>query len=211
MALTLYDCAPAPSPRRARILLTEKGIEVETVQVDLANQEQLSESFRAINPSCTVPALKTEDGTVLTENVGIAAFAEAYKPEPPLLGTTPEEKGLVWSWNARIEFEGLTAVAEALRNSAGRMAGRALTGPHAVEQIPALAERGRMRLDHFFTMLNARLEDREFIAIDRYSLADITALVTVDFAKWVKAEPAADHTALKRWHDAVSARPSAKA
>ncbi len=211
MTLTLYDFAAAPSPRRARIFLAEKGIEVETVQVDLRSGEHLSADYQAINPTCTVPALKTEDGTVISENLGIAAFAEAHKPDPTLLGATPVEKGLVASWNARIEGEGLMAVAETLRNSADRMAGRALTGPHSYEQIPALSERGRKRLEHFFDMLNARLEGRDFIAIDSYSLADITALVTVDFAKWVKAEPRPEHTAIARWHGAVSARPSAQA
>ncbi len=211
MGLTLYDFTLAPSPRRARIFLAEKGIEVENVQVDLGNKEQLTPEYRAINPFCTVPALKTDDGTIITENIGIAAFAEAYKPDPALMGRTATEKGLVLSWNARMEFDGLGAVAETLRNSAGRMAGRALTGPHDFEQIPALAERGRARLEHFFDMLNARLEGRAFIATDDYSLADITALVTVDFAKWVKAEPKPEHTALAKWHEAVSARPSAKA
>ena len=211
MAPVLYDFTAAPSPRRARILLAEKGIEHENVQVDLAKAEQLGDAYRAVNPACTVPALKLENGTVITENIGIAAWADAVKPEPALLGSTPEEKGLVFSWNARIEFEGFMPIAEVLRNTSKGMVGRALPGPLDLQQIPALAERGAVRLAQFFEMLNARLKGREFIAIDRFSLADITALVCVDFAKWVKQEPKPEHTDLLRWHAAVSARPSAKA
>jgi glutathione S-transferase len=210
MAPILYDFALAPSPRRARILLAEKGIAHETVQIDLARGEQLSEAYRAINPACTVPALKLESGTILTENIGIAAWADAVKPEPALLGSTPEEKGLVLSWNARIEFEGFMPIAEILRNTSKGMAGRALPGPLDLEQIPALAERGSVRLTQFFEMLNGRLKGRDFIAIDRFSLADITALVCIDFAKWVKHEPKPEHADLLRWHAAMSARPSAK-
>lgn len=211
MPITFYDYAPAPSPRRARILLAEKGIEPEIIQIDMAKGEQLSDDYKKINPGCTIPALRLEDDTVLTDNAGIAAWAEAYKPEPPLLGTTPTEKGLVMSWNARCEFEGLMAIAEILRNTSDGMKGRAMTGPINFEQIPALAERGAARLPLFFDALNARLEGREFIAIDSYSLADITALVVIDFARWVKFKPAETHTNLLRWHAAVSARPSAKA
>ncbi|WP_339832321.1 glutathione S-transferase [uncultured Parvibaculum sp.] len=211
MAAVLYDFTAAPSPRRARILLAEKGIDHETVQVDLMKAEQLGDAYRQINPACTVPALKLDDGTILTENIGIAAWAEAVKPEPPLFGTTPEEKGLVFSWNARIEFDGFMPIAEVLRNTSKGMVNRALPGPVDLPQIPELAARGALRLARFFDMLNERLKGREFIAIDRYSFADITALVCVDFAKWVKQEPRPDHADLLRWHAAVSARPSAKA
>ncbi len=211
MALTFYDFTAAPSPRRARIVLAEKGIAVETVQVDLATKEQLSPEFRAINPQCTVPALKLEDGTVLPDNAGIAAWAEAYKPEPPLLGTTAAEKGLVASWNARVEMEGLMAVAEVVRNGSPRMKDRAMTGPLDLEQIPALAERGAKRLAFFYEVLDAHLAGREFIATDRFTVADITALVTVDFAKWVKVEMQDGQANLRRWHEAMAARPSAGA
>ena len=211
MKPVLYYFTAAPSPRRARILLAEKGIEHENVQVDLTKGEQLSDAYKKINPACTVPALKLESGTILTENLGIAAWAEAVKPEPALLGTTPEEKGLVMGWNARIEFEGLMPIAEVLRNTSKGMADRALPGPVNLAQIPELAERGSVRLTRFFDVLNERLKGRDYIAVDSFSLADITALVCVDFAKWVKHEPKPEHEDLKRWHAAVSARPSAKA
>ncbi len=211
MAPVFYDFTAAPSPRRARILLAEKGIAHETVQVDLTKAEQLSDAYRAINPACTVPALKLDSGVILTENAGIAAWAEAVKPEPALMGTTPEEKGLVQGWNARIEFEGFMPVAEVLRNTSKGMVGRALPGPLDLPQIPELAARGSLRLTRFFDMLDERLKGRDFIAIDNFSLADITALVCIDFAKWVKHEPKPEHENLRRWHAAVSTRPSASA
>lgn len=211
MSMTLYDFALAPSPRRARILLAEKGITVDNVQVDLTKGEQLSAEFRAINPCCTVPALKLEDGTVLNQNIAIALYLEDIQPDPPMLGTTPVERAVVMNWNARVEFEGLMAVAEVLRNRSKAMQGRGLTGPDNYEQIPELAERGRVRLQRFFDTLDEALDGREFLAIDRFSFADITAFVTVDFAKWVKAEPEDRHANLKRWFAATALRPSATA
>lgn len=206
--ITLYDCSTAPSPRRARILLAEKGVAHETVQVDLRAGEQLGEAFRRINPQCTVPALRTDEGLVLTDNAAIAAYLEARYPEPPLMGITPAEKAEVASWQWRVEFEGLMAVAEALRNGSPAMANRALPGPVDYAQIPALAERGVSRLQAFFATLNERLADRAFIATPRFSLADITAVVAVDFARVVKIKPGEQHPHLKRWRAAMAERPS---
>ena len=206
--ITLYDCATAPSPRRARILLAEKGVEHEAVQVDLRNGEQLGEAYRKINPQCTVPALRTEEGVLLTDNAAITAYIEARFPEPPLLGTTPQEKAEIASWNWRVEFEGLLAIAEAMRNSAPAMANRALPGPVNYEQIPELARRGLARVEQFFVVLNERLESHDYIAADRFSIADITAAVAVDFARVVKVKPGDQHPHLQRWRAALAERPS---
>ena len=206
--ITLYDCSTAPSPRRARILLAEKGVAHETVQVDLRHGEQLSEAYRQINPLCTVPALRTEAGLVLTDNAAITAFLEARYPEPPLLGVTPEEKAEVASWNWRVEFEGLMAIADALRNSTPAMAERALPGPVDYPQIPALAQRGLARLQQFFIALNDRLSGRDFIATNRFSIADITAVVAVDFARVVKLKPDERHPHLQRWREVMAKRVS---
>ncbi|MBL0149371.1 MAG: glutathione S-transferase [Ideonella sp.] len=206
--ITLYDCSTAPSPRRARILLAEKGIAHETVQVDLRSGEQLSEAFRRVNPQCTVPALRTEDGAVLTDNAAITAYLEARYPQPPLLGGTPIEKAEIASWNWRIEFEGLMAIAEALRNSAPAMANRALPGPVDYPQIPELAQRGLARVQQFFATLDTRLAGRDFIATDRFSIADITAVVAVDFARVVKVRVDERHAHLMRWRAAMALRPA---
>lgn len=209
MTITLYDCATAPSPRRARILLAEKGIAHETVQVDLRAGEQLGEAFRAINPLCTVPALRTDEGAMLTDNAAIIAWPEAFRPDPPLLGTTPLDKAEVASWHWRAEFEGLLAVAEVLRNSSPAMAGRALPGPVDYAQIPALAERGMQRLQQFLQALDTRLADRRFVAGERFSVADITAAVALDFARIVKVRPdAALHPNLLHWRELLAQRPA---
>jgi len=206
--ITLYDCATAPSPRRARILLAEKGIAHETVQVDLRNKEQLSDAFRAINPQCTVPALRTEEGDVFTDNAAIAAYLEARYPQPPLLGTTPAQKAEIASWHWRVEFEGLLAIAEALRNSAPAMANRALPGPVDYAQIPELAQRGLARVQQFMDMLDAHLANRAFIAADQFSIVDITAVVAIDFARVVRVKPGEQHVNLLRWREDMAKRPS---
>ena len=208
MTITLYDCATAPSPRRARILLAEKGIAHETVQVDLRSGEQLGEAYRTLNPQCTVPALRTDDGLLLADNPAIAAWAEARFPEPPLFGRTPADKAEIASWQWRVEFEGLMPVAEALRNSSPAMVGRALPGPVDYAQIPALAERGLQRLQHFFITLDQHLQGRDFIAGGQFSVADITAVVAVDFARVVKFRPGEQHPQLMRWRAAMAQRPS---
>jgi glutathione S-transferase len=206
--ITLYDCATAPSPRRARILLAEKGIEYATVPVDLRSGEQLSEAYRRINPRCTVPALVTEDGQVLGDNAEIAAYVEARWPEPPLWGRTPEEKAAVAGWQWRVEFEGLVAVAEALRNGSPAMANRALPGPQDHAQIPALAERGLRRTQHFLELLEQRLAQHEFVAGAAFSIADITAVVAVDFARVIRLRPDERHPHLQRWRAAMAQRPA---
>ena len=207
--LTLYDCATAPSPRRARILLAEKGVAHATVQVDLRTGEQLGEAYRAINPMATVPALQLEDGSVLTDNAAIAAYVEARFPDPPLMGSTPAEKADVASWHWRIEFEGLMAIAEALRNGSPAMANRALPGTVDYAQIPALAERGLARLQRFFEVLETRLAGRESVAGSGFSIADIAAVVAVDFARVVRVKPdEARHPNLLRWRALMARRPS---
>ena len=206
--MTLYDCATAPSPRRARILLAEKGIVHETVQVDLRSKEQLSDAFRAINPQCTVPALCTDEGLMFTDNAAITAYLEARYPQPPLLGSTPAEKADIASWHWRVEFEGLLAIAEALRNSAPAMENRALPGPVDYAQIPALAQRGLARVQQFMDMLDQHLAGRDYIAANQFSIVDITAVVAIDFARVVRIKPGEQHVNLRRWRDAMALRPS---
>ena len=207
--MKFYDCVTAPSPRRVRIFAAEKGIELDTVQVDLSKGEQFSEEFRAINPDCVVPALVLDDGTCLSEVTAISQFLEEHKPEPTLWGNDATERALATSWNAKVEQQGLTAMAEAFRNSTPGLKGRALPGPDGYEQIPELAERGRQRVQNFFEKLDRQLADNEFLAGSRYTIADITALVFVDFAKRAKIEPPESLENLSRWYDAVSTRPSA--
>jgi glutathione S-transferase len=209
--LKFYDCKTAPSPRRVRIFLAEKGVDIDTEQVDLGAGEQFSDAFRKVNPDCVVPALVLDDGTCLSEAIAICQYLEELHPEPPLFGTTPEERALVSMWNAKIEQQGLWAAADALRNFAKSFRGKAVSGPESYEQIPALAERGKERAAQFFHRLDEQLAEHRFIVGDRYSVADITALAFVDFAKWIKLEIPDSAGNLKRWYAEVSGRASAAA
>ena len=207
--MKFYDCKTAPSPRRVRIFLAEKGLDIETVQIDLGAGEQFGETFRKINPDCVVPALELDDGSCLSEVLAICQYLEELHPKPALLGNTPEERARVTMWNAKVEQQGLWAMADAFRNSAKGLAGRAVTGPDAYPQIPELADRGRARVEQFFRRLDGRLAEAQFVAGDNFSIADISAMVVVDFAGWIKITIPEEATNLRRWHREVSARPSA--
>jgi glutathione S-transferase len=209
--MKLYDFAPAPNPRRVRIFLAEKGIALPMVQVNLRASEQFGPAFRAVNADCTVPVLELDDGARIADVLAICVYFETLQPEPPLMGIGARDKANVAAWQRRVERDGFLAVVEAFRNSTPGFKGRALPGPDDYEQIPTLAERGRARLGKFFGMMNASLADREFVAGKQYSIADITALVTVDFAGWIKLHIPDDCSHLRRWYDTVAARPSAKA
>ena len=208
--MKFYDCQPAPSPRRARIFIAEKGIEVETVQIDLRAGEQMTDAFKAINPHCTVPVLELDDGTRLLSTAGIRNYLEAAHPEPNMTGRTPAEKGRVADAQWRIEMEGTMAIAEALRNRSRGMKGRALTGPVGYEQISELAERGMARAERFLDGVDAMVGDKPFVAGDIFTIADIDLLVAVDFAGWIKLGLPEGADNARRWHAAVSERASAK-
>jgi glutathione S-transferase len=209
--MKLYEFAAAPSPRRVRIFLAEKGIDVPKVQVDLRGGEQFSEAFRAINPDCTVPVLELDDGLRIADPVGICVYFEEKKPLPPLMGIGAEEKAMVTAAQRQVERDGFYAVMEAFRNATPGLKGRALPGAADYEQIPALAARGRLRMQRFLKIMDERLAAAEFVAGHRYSIADITMLVTVDFAGWIKLKIQDDCVHLRRWYDTVAARPSAAA
>ena len=209
--MKFYDCTTAPSPRRVRIFMAEKGIEIDTVQIDLANGEQFSEEFKAINPLCEVPLLVLEDGTSISQISAICRYLEEIYPDNPLLGRTPVERAVVESSNQQLQMNGFAAGAEAFRNATPGFKNRAMPGPHNYSQIPELAERGQQRLDNLFSDLEAHLANSQYIVGDYYSIADISALCVVDFAKWVKKRIPEDYSNLQRWYDQVSSRPSSKA
>lgn len=192
--------------------MAEKGIDLEKVIVNIREGEQFNDEFKAINPHCTVPVLELDDGSRISSIDAINRYLEEKYPETPLFGNSPEERAQINDWCHYINVNGFMAVAEALRNSAPRLAHRAITGPRDVEQIAELAERGRQRVVYFFEDLDKQLEGQEFVVGDSYSVADIGALVVVDFATGMaKIEMPEGLDNLKRWHEAVSARPSASA
>jgi glutathione S-transferase len=209
--LKLYHSPASPNSRRVRIFLAEKSLKVPLVAIDLGKGEQHSPTYRAINPRRVVPTLVLDDGTAIGEVPAIMRYLDEAFPETPLLGVTPKEKGLIAMWERRAELEGFAAVMEGVRNKVAGLKSRAIAGPHDYEQIPALVERSVLRVKNFFADLNMQLEQASFVAGDRYSAADITALVTVDFAKALEVAMQADQVALRRWHETVSSRSSAAA
>ncbi|WP_050479834.1 glutathione S-transferase family protein [Herbaspirillum rhizosphaerae] len=210
--LKLYQSSGSPNSRRVRMFLAEKDMQVTVVPVDLGTKEQFSDAYRAINPRLQVPALVLEDGAAIAEVPAIWRYLELIHPANPLLGSSAKEQGVIAMWERRVELDGFAAVMEAVRNTVPGLQGRALSGPHLYEQIPALAERSLLRIKNFYADMNARLAESPFIAGEQFSVADITALVTVDFATGgAKLPIPEDHTALKRWYEIVAARPSAKA
>jgi glutathione S-transferase len=207
--MKLYQSNTSPNSRRVRIFLAEKAISMPIVPVDLAAKEQLSDAYAAINPRRVVPTLVLDDGTAIGEVPAILRYLEEVHPEPPLLGATPKTKALVTMWERRIEQEGFASVMEAVRNAVPALKNRAIAGPHDYEQIPALVERSRARVLNFYADFNARLAEVLFMAGDEFSVADITAVVTIDFATRAANLPVPDaHAALKGWYESISGRPS---
>jgi len=207
--MKLYQSSASPNSRRVRIFLAEKGISMPLVPVDLGAKEQFSEAYAAINPRRVVPVLMLDDGTAIGEVPVILRYLEEVFLEPPLFGATPQARARAAMWERRVELEGFAAVMEAVRNAVPGLKSRAIAGPHDYEQIPALVERSRQRVRNFYSDFDARLTDGSFIAGEEFSVADITAVVTVDFAAKAAGLPIPDeHRALKRWYDKVSARAS---
>lgn len=209
--MKFYDCSTAPSPRRVRIFIAEKKLDIHTVEVDLRNGEHLGEAFRRINPWCTVPVLELDNGTTISEAVAICRYLEETCPDPPLMGMDGRDRAVVAMWEHRFEIDGFLAVTEAFRNATKGLAGRAVTGPNNIAQIPELAQRGRTRVKHFFAALNTQLEGQPFVAGEHYTIADITAQVAVDFASWIKMSLPPEHPHAVDWYQRVSTRPSAAA
>jgi glutathione S-transferase len=207
--IKLYHAAGSPNSRRVRIFLAEKAIDVTLVPIDLSQGEQHSESYRTINPRRVVPTLVLPDGTAIGEVPAIWRYIEEAFPDRPLLGTEAVSKALIAMWERRVELEGFAAVMEGVRNAAARLQDRAIAGPHNYEQIPGLIARSRRRVANFYADFEARLAHGPFVAGDAFSAADITMIVTVDFATRAFDMPIpAGRGALLRWYEDVAARPS---
>jgi glutathione S-transferase len=192
------------------MFIAEKGVTLETRMIDLANGEQRTDAFAKINPGRTVPVLELDDGTYLTDTNSICIYLEGIYPEPNLMGRDPKERAVIAMWQHRMEVDGQSAIAECFRNSSRGLRGRALTGPVDYEQIPELAERSRQRVKQFFRDLDRRFASSEYVAGDRFTIADITALVAVDFARAIKENVPEDALNLKRWREAMASRPCSR-
>ena len=203
--MKLYDGGRAPNPRRVRVFLAEKGISVPTEQVDLGTMAHKSAAFTEINPLQRVPALELDDGTILTESIAICRYFELLQPQPPLFGETPKEVATIEMWQRRMELHLLLQVGHVFRNTHPAMKDMELP------QVPAWAEANKPRVMEFLGLLDRELKDRPFVAGDRYSVADITGMIGVDFMKPAKLVVPDTLANVRRWHGEVSARPSAKA
>ncbi len=210
--MKLYDFALAPSPRRVRMFIAEKGIEIPTVQINTRERQQFSDDYRAVNPNCVVPTLELDDGTCLGESVAICRYLEEAHPEPVLMGRDAREKAVIEMWNRRAEFEGYLAAVEAVRNGAPMFEDRGLPGvTGGVPQIPALIDRGKQTMGRLFEKLDRQLAQNRHVAGADFSIADITAYVAIDFAKRAEIEIPASCPNLARWFAEVGERPSAAA
>ncbi|TXH81144.1 MAG: glutathione S-transferase [Rhizobium sp.] len=210
--MKLYQSKGSPNSRRVRILIAEKGLDVELVAVDLGAKEQFSEAYKAINPRQVVPTLVLDNGTAIGEVPVIQRYLDEVHPEVPLLGSTPEERAIVGMWDRRIETEGFASVMEAIRNTVAGLKDRAIAGPHNYAQIPDLIERSKQRVANFYSDLESRLQTSPFVAGEKFTVADITTLVTIDFATNAISMPIPDGAAAtKDWYQKVSSRPSAQA
>jgi len=203
--MKLYDFGQAPNPRRVRIFLAEKGIKVPTKQVDIGNLQHRNESFAAINPMQRLPTLVLDDGTAIAESMAICRYFETLYLAPPLFGRGPLDGALVEMWNRRAEFHLLAPVATVFQHLHPYM--KRMVDP----QVPAWGEANKPRIFEFLQFLDSELGGRPYIAGEQFTVADITALAAVDFMKQSKLVIPDDLANVRRWRDAVSARPSAAA
>lgn len=202
--MKLYDSTMAPNPRRVRVFLAEKGISVPSVQVDIGKAENRDAAYLAKNPVGGVPILELDDGTVIAETVAICRYFEELQPNPPLMGTDAKDRAIVEMWSRRTELEVAVPIMQTFRNTHAFFKGR-------IPQVPEYGEVCRTAARARLAWLDGEMAGRPFVAGERYTIADITALCALDFGRVVDIRIAPEQKHLQRWYDAVSTRPSAKA
>lgn len=209
--MKLYDWHAAPNPKRARMCIAEKGLDIEIIEVG-GDDLKLRPDYIAKFPQAMVPMLELDDGRTMGESIAIARYLDELYPNPPMFGRDPYERAIVEMWERRAFDEGMMAAGEIFRNTHEAFKDRGLPGfATPVPQIPALVERGRARLGHFFKKFDEQLANNRFIAGDTFSIADCTLFCSIEFAGWSDIGIPADCKNLQRWFKEVSARPSATA
>ena len=203
--MRLFDGGRAPNPRRVRIFLAEKGIEVPLEPVDMAAMGHRGEAVTKANPLQRLPVLELDDGTTIAESVAICRYFEALHPDPPLIGTDAVDQALVEMWQRRMELSFLSLVANVFRHSHPAMA------EWEMPQLPDFAEANRPKVMKFLEWLDGDLGDRPFVAGERFTIADITGLVALDFMKPAKLVLPEELENVQRWAASLRARPSASA
>lgn len=202
--MKIYETKTAPNPRRVRMFLAEKHIDMDYQQLDIQKGENLSQQYRVKNPLGKVPFLELDDGTCISETVAICRYFECLYPQPNLMGTTAIEQACIEMWQRQVEFGLMMPVGMCFQHSTGYFKDRMTPVPEYGEVSGELA-------NSFLTLLDQRLCESGYIAGDRFTIADITALCAIDFARVVKIRIQPQHTFLQAWYDNVSARDSAKA
>ncbi|RWM21469.1 MAG: glutathione S-transferase [Mesorhizobium sp.] len=203
--MKLFDGGRAPNPRRVRVFLAEKGLQVPLVPVDMGALEHRDQAVSSRNPLQRLPVLELDDGTIITESVAICRYFEELHPEPALFGRGALGKALVEMWQRRMELNLLGCVAAAFRHIHPAMK------EWEVPQIPEWGEANKPKAVGFIRLLDDELANREFVAGDAYSIADITGLIAIDFMKPARIKVPDDCANVLRWHQAISSRPSAVA
>ena len=208
--MIIYDWHIAPNPRRLHIYLAEKGLNIPLEEVGGDNLK-LKPEYVAKYPHALVPMLELDDGTCIGEVMAICRYFEEIYPNPPLMGVGPKDKAIVEMWEKRANEEGMLAASELFRNTAPAFADRGLPGSaEPIRQLPELVERAKARLNRFYHKFDTQLANNEFVAGQRYTVADATTLCAIDFGKWTDLDIPADCKNLARWYEMASARPSAK-
>lgn len=199
--MKLYTSKLAPNPRRVAIFLAEKNIDVPIVEIDLAKSENLDADFVAKNPLGRVPVLELDDGTFLAESMAICRYFEEIQPEPPLLGTDARDKALVEMWNRRMEFEIMGNVTGCFRHSHPYWEGR-------IEQVADYGDLCRRNIEDRMAWLDGELAGHDYIAGDRFTVADMTAVSAFDLGKIAKIRIPEELSNLTQWYQRVAERPS---
>ncbi|MCF6193037.1 MAG: glutathione S-transferase family protein [Kangiellaceae bacterium] len=202
--MKLLETKQAPNARRVRMFLAEKKITLDTVELDLKNGDNLTDEFKAKNPFAKVPVLELDDGSCISESVAICRYFEELHPEPALMGTSPLQKAQIEMWQRRAEFGFLMPVGMAFQHCSGffkdRMTPRDDWGKDCIKSAYG-----------YLKMLDEHLAEGEYLAGRQFSIADITMLTTLDFAKVIDIRLNEKHSNLQRWYELVSSRESAKA
>lgn len=203
--MKIYEEAVAPNARRVRMFLKEKEVldDIEFVQLDLQAGDNIKEEFRQKNPLAKIPVLEFDDGSYLSESVAICRYFEALKPENPLMGSSPLEQATIEMWQRRCEIYFMNLVGMGFQHTSGFFADRM----KPVQEWGEICVKGASK---FMRLLDAQLAQNKFVAGTSFSIADITAFVTIDFARVVKLRPSEDMKHLLRWYEEINARPSAR-
>lgn len=203
--MKLYDEAnPAPNPRRVRIFLAEKGVDIPRERVPMRERAHKAPEYMAKNSLGQVPCLELDDGTVIAESVAICRYLESLHPEPSLFGKTAKDQALIDMWIRRIEFQLMSPLGQFWRHAHPYTAA-------LVNQHKDFGESNREHFERACRWLDTELEGKTFIAGETYSMADIIGLTTIDFGAFIGLEAPEDCANLAAWQARVTARPSAAA